>query len=285
MAETTGGGNTGSRWGQSTATGTSTGVGSSTFDTGNITISGVGTSNRVAGWTGPGQAYPVMQLPSTVFSDKTGNLSASAIRNLFIKMDAKKDPFLKQFMAMYGVTDKKVAKAIWDDAADYASKLAKSGVDVDFVKDVLKSDTFRNTYLSIPKSLTGVMGGAPKGGTSTSAYESIQTKEWTTQKIRGTVESAFEKYLGRVPTAAELREITQKLNAYEAEHPSISAGTTTTTTSASGKTSTSKTPGKSSGGVDAATFVEQQAMKAPGRELKQSEDFYDWMTSMMSRGL
>lgn len=193
---------TASQWG---STGNGSGQGPSTVKTGTVTVSGVGSdSNKIVGWTGPGGSYPLKELVSK-FSDAKGNLSVTNIKNLFIKMDAANDPFLKQFMKMYGITDKKVAKAVWDDAASYAASLAKTGQDVDFINDVLNSKTFIDTYLNIPSSLTGGgSSGTPIVQKYTTNYFSSAGKP-NAAAVQLLV-TQLTGVLGHVPSADEVKE-------------------------------------------------------------------------------
>lgn len=205
---------TGSRWDSAPVTpGASTG--SSAMPTpGNVTINGYG-DERITGWVGPGSNYAVKE-KNTVFDGATGALSASDIKNLFIRMDADSDPFLASVMKMYGVTDKKVAKAIWDDAADYAVKLAKTGKKVDLMKDVLTNSTFLGTYLSIPKTLLG--GGSGSGAPAIQPVQKYLTNYFTkagkpTAAGSALLKDQLAKTLGHTPTAAELAEYKPLLTA------------------------------------------------------------------------
>lgn len=178
----------------------STGSGSITIP-GSVTIPGYGATQM---WSG---GKPVASRGNMVFNGSTGTLSASDIKNLFIRMDSDNDPFLKKFMGDRGITDKKLAKAVWDDAADYAVKLAKTGKPVDFFKDVLDSETFYSNYLTIPKSLLGGSGS----GSSVQPIQHYMTNYFTAKgqpnaAAKQLLKDQLAKVFGRAATAQELAE-------------------------------------------------------------------------------
>lgn len=122
-------------------------------------------------------------------------------------------------------------------------------------------------------------GGAGGGGGSTSIYsKDVTVKQWTEQQVKSSVAQAFKQYLGREATPQELKQIAKKLNEQEQTNPSVSL---TTGTSGDGSRST-KT--KTYGGVDQGQFITDMAKTMPGYQLKQSEDFYGWMTNLMAQG-
>lgn len=124
---------------------------------------------------------------------------------------------------------------------------------------------------------------AATGGPSTYTQTNVTKHTYNTQEIRADANSAVQKMLGRDITAAELKSITDKLNAYTAKKPA----TTTTVQRSSGAgtaNSSSSVQTTSSGGTDTSQFILGQAEKLPGRQMKQSEDFYSWVVNLMAGG-
>lgn len=181
---------------------------------GKVTIPGLG-AEKITSWTGPGANYPVKSRGNLDLSEADGNLSATDLKNLFLKLDATNDPFLKQFMDLYGITDKRVAKAIWDDAATYATNLAKTGQQVDFWEGVLKNQNFVTNYLKIPSSLLG-------GGGSPAPQAQVQYQKIDTNTARMMLQQAAtaQGYGGQI-TAQMVNEFKNKFNAAAAQSKTI----------------------------------------------------------------
>lgn len=200
------GSSTGSQWGSGAPQ--TSGVGSGSIDMGgSITIPGAGTATTSTAWQQgehAGATRTVSTPSDLVLSAASGTpISASYLKNLFLKLDKANSPFLKQFMGMYGVTDKKVAQAIWNSAADYAAKLAGTGEKIDFVNDVLRNQNFLTNYLTLPKGVsTGGTGTTVQSYVTNYFDKSGKPNAAATQLLSDTL----AKTLNRTPTAAEIAE-------------------------------------------------------------------------------
>lgn len=138
--------------------------------------------------------------------------SASDIKNLFTKLQynggkKKPDKRLTDWMKSIGVTNIKVAKEIWNDAATYAANLAKSGQNVSFF-DVINSTAFQSTGLTIPKSL---VADSASSGPQTQKYISVTAAADARAQLR----SAMLSTLYRTPTEEEYTKYIQELNTLE----------------------------------------------------------------------
>lgn len=145
--------------------------------------------------------------------------SATELKNLFTKLQynngkKKPDRRLLEWMKSVGISDIRLAKEVWFDAATYAGNLAKSGENVSFF-DVINSTAFQSTGLSIPKSLIkGAGSGSGGSNVSVQKYITITDPINARNDLRKTMMSTFN----RLPTEQEYQDYVTQLNANEKKY-------------------------------------------------------------------
>lgn len=183
----------------------------------------------------------------------------------------------------------------WTDAERFkwGDHLVKLGlIDADKARDYT---TLRNMWTDVvnetanfttaghrydPWKVAEIMAGdaataGPKGPTTTTS-RSKNVDLTSAAGAKGIINDALSKQLGRAATATELEEFRRVLNSAETANPNITD--TTTTVDAEGNSSTSSTT--SSGGLDRAQVLQDQAMLKPEYGAYQAATTY--MSALMS---
>lgn len=158
--------------------------------------------------------------PETVYGDTWKMSSSSEIKDLWSRLRNENDPRIQSFIDTYANGNAKVAKAIWDDAANYASDLASAGKSVDFFNDVINSQVFATEVLSIPKNLLGTT--AAKSGPIP------YSREYNELSARDLINGVWNDVLGRDAGPGEIANLVKKLNAESKKNPTITSGGVTT---------------------------------------------------------
>ena len=105
---------------------------------------------------------------------------------------------------------------------------------------------------------SGGRGGAGGGGPSVTNFENENVNLSNPTTARRVMDDAIGQYLGRAPEAEEYNEFLKTLNGFEQDSPSMQKGVTR---NSGGSSSTTKTEGVSSGGVDRSQVAKEFAMR------------------------
>lgn len=142
--------------------------------------------------------------------------SVGELKNLFTTMFYNKDSRLINWMKKLGVTDLnntnavRYAREVWNDGATYAFQIAAGGQSVNFF-EIMGSDAFQQTGLTIPKSLLGDSGS---GQSPVQSYKTVTDP----RDIRASLREAMMATLYREPTEAEYKQFVKQFSSAEKKY-------------------------------------------------------------------